>query len=121
MLTCACGCPIWTVVVPVSCALMVSAAADLHPELPFSTPAWLRGGGPCARRWLPWSSLGIMVWKTPLHVLGVQTTLAPRVLRATVLGFILVLDVRTVCSNLRVGSVRACVRAVMRVCMAVVE
>ena len=86
---------------------MISAAADLHPELPFSTPAWLRGGGPCARRWLPWSSLGIMVWKTPLHVLGVQTTLAPNVLWATVLGFILVLDVRTVCSDLRVGCVRA--------------
>ena len=68
---------------------MISAAADLHPELPFSTPAWLRGGGPCARRWLPWSSLGIMVWKTPLHVLGVQTTLAPKVLWAKVLGFLL--------------------------------
>ena len=33
-----CGCPIRTVVVSESCALMVSAAADLHPELPFSTP-----------------------------------------------------------------------------------
>ena len=100
---------------------MISAAADLHPELPFSTPAWLRGGGPCARRWLPWSSLGIMVWKTPLHVLGLQTTLAPKVLWAIVLGLIMVLDVRTVCSDLRVGSVRACERAMMRVCLAVVE
>ena len=116
-----CGCPIWTVVVSVSCALMISAAADLHPELPFSTPAWLRGGGPCARRWLPWSSLGVMVWKTPLHVLGVQTTLAPRVLWATVLGFIMGLEVRTGCSDLRVGGVRGCVRAMTRVCMAVVK
>ena len=30
-----------------------------------------------------------MVWKTPLHVLGVQTTLAPKVLWAKVLGFLL--------------------------------
>ena len=97
--------------VSVSCALMISAAADLHPELPFSTPAWLRGGGPCARRWLPWSSLGIMVWKTPLHVLGVQTTLAPKVLWAKVLGFLLSIFGLHVGEIVSPAIVLACIRA----------
>ena len=66
--------------------------------------------------------LRLVLWcENPFARFGGTNTLAPRVLWATVLGFILVLGVRTVCSNLRVGSVRACVRAMMRVCLAVVE
>ena len=51
--------------------------------------------------------LRLVLWcENPFARFGGTNTLAPRVLWATVLGFILVLDVRTVCSDLRVGSVR---------------
>ena len=66
--------------------------------------------------------LRLVLWcENPFARFGGTNTLAPRVLWANVLGFIMVLIVKTVCSILRVGSVRACVRAMMRVCMAVVE
>ena len=66
--------------------------------------------------------LRLVLWcENPFARFGGTNTLAPRVLRANVLGFIMVLIVKRACSNLRVGRVRACERAMMRVCMAVVE
>ena len=65
--------------------------------------------------------LRLVLWcENPFARFGGTNTLAPRVLWATVLGFIMVLIVKRVCSNLRVGSVRACVLVMMRVCLAVV-
>ena len=62
--------------------------------------------------------LRLVLWcENPFARFGGTNTLAPRVLWATVLGFIMVLIVTRECSNLRVGSVRACVRACDDACM----